>query len=533
MTVPLRYFQQSLKSEIMQAWKNGMRNVLAVLPTGGGKTVLFSDIMAGNEGASVAIAHRREIVSQISLALARNGVRHKVIGPHSVARICTALHIGELNRNYVDPTSRIAVAGVDTLIKMPTDDAWFQRVNLVVQDEAHHLLLKNKWGKAQLMFPNAWGLGVTATPIRADGNGLGRHADGLMDGMVVGPTMRELINEGWLSEYRIFAPPSDLDLRDVPTAASGDFSPAPLRAAVHKSHIVGDVVEHYKRIANGKLGVTFAVDVEAATEIAQAFKAAGVPTEVVTANTPDLLRAAILRRFRNREILQLVNVDLFGEGFDLPGIEVVSMARPTQSFALYAQQFGRALRPMEGKANAIIIDHVGNVHRHGLPDAVRDWSLDRRERRSSKTTEIVVPTRTCSGCTAAYERIYRICPYCGYEIEPVSRSSIKEVEGDLTELDPEALARLRGNIDPPVRIPYGATPEVVGAIKKHHRERAEAQRELRTAMAVWGGKWTDRGDTLQEAQRRFYYTFGLDVGTAQTLGRKEAEELTARVRTQC
>lgn len=205
------------------------------------------------------------------------------------------------------------------------------------------------------------------------------------------------------------------------------------------------------------------------------------------------------------------------------------MARPTQSFSLFAQQFGRALRPMKGKDHAIIIDHVGNVHRHGLPDAPREWTLDRRERRSAKNTDIVIPTRTCPQCTAAYERVRKACPYCFYAPEPSGRSSPEEVDGDLYEMSPEALAKLRGEIDPPIKLPFGAAPEVIGAIKKHHREREAAQAALRLVMSMWGGKWTVNGDTLSEAQRRFYHTFGVDVGTAQTLGRKEAEELKKRV----
>lgn len=529
--IQLRPFQQQAKSEVLQAWQAGARNVLMVIPTGGGKTVVFSNILAEHPGPCVAIAHRKEIVTQISLALARNGVRHRVIGPQSVAKACTGIHLAELKRNYIDPTNRVAVAGVDTLIRMERT-AWHNSVGLVVQDEAHHLLKKNKWGAAQEMFPNARGLGVTATPVRADGRGLGRHADGLMDHMVVGPNMRELIDMGYLTEYRIFAPPSDIDLSGVPVSAGGDFSQPKLASAVHKSHIVGDVVQHYLRIAPGKLGVTFAVDVEAAGEIARAFKAANVPAEVVSATTPDMLRSSILRRFRAGEIKQLVNVDLFGEGFDLPAIEVVSMARPTQSYALFAQQFGRALRPMEGKSHALIIDHVGNVHRHGLPDSPRVWTLDSRDKRGGRNDAGVIPVRTCPECTAAYERIRTACPFCGHAPLPIGRSSPQEVDGDLYELDPAALARLRGEIDRPIRLPYGARPEVIGAIKKHHRERQTAQVALREAMAMWGGLWTTRGDDLRMAQRRFFHTFGLDVASAQALGAREAEELRVKVEKQ-
>lgn len=500
---------------------------MAVLPTGGGKTVLFSDEMARNPGPSVAIAHRQELVSQISMALARNGVRHKIIGPAAVARVCTTIHLAELRRNFVEPMSNIAVAGVDTLIRNDYDRVWIEKVSLVVMDEAHHVLRENKWGAARAMFPNARGLGVTATPVRADGQGLGRHADGVMDAMCVGPTMRELISAGYLTDYDVYAPPSDLDLRDVPLSASGDFSPQKLATAVHKSHIVGDVVKHYLRIAPGKLGVTFAVDVESATDIAKAYRAAGVSAEVVTAKTPDAMRAAILRRFRSRDVLQLVNVDLFGEGFDLPAIEVVSFARPTQSYSLYAQQFGRALRVMEGKARAIIIDHVGNVMRHRLPDARREWTLDRRDRRAS-SSEGSIPMRACPMCTRPYERTHPACPYCAHAPEPAGRSSPELVDGDLALLSPEVLAKLRGEIDAPVS--WHPDPIVAATLKKNHREKSLVQQQLREAMALWGGARTASGDSIPMAQRRFFHLFGVDVATAQTLNARDARALMERIK---
>jgi len=523
----LRPYQAALRDQVYTAWTAGAVDVMAVLATGGGKTVVFSDVIANNQGPSVAIAHRQELVTQISMALARNGVHHRIVGPKSVARIATTLHIAELKRNFVDPMSQVAVAGVDTLIRHDQNDPWLNRVTLVVTDEAHHLLRGNKWGNARALFPNARGLGVTATPVRADGQGLGRHADGVFDFMACGPSMRELIDMGSLTEYRIFAPPSDLDLRDVPLSASGDFSPVKLSTAVHKSHIVGDVVAHYLRIAPGKLGVTFAVDVAAAAEIAKAYRDAGVPAEVVSANTNDSLRASILRRFRARDILQLVNVDLFGEGFDLPAIEVVSMARPTQSYGLFAQQFGRSLRPLEGKANAIIIDHVGNVHRHGLPDAARVWSLNRRDKRAKLDTTGVIPVRTCPECTSAYERFRVACPYCGHKVEPAGRGSPDQVDGDLAEMDAAALAALRGQIDAPPS--YHPDAMIAATLKKHHRERAQAQQELRDRMALWGGAATAAGDTISMAQRRFFLTYGVDVGTAQTLNAREARELMGRL----
>src|SRR5690606_20969131 len=156
------------------------------------------------------------------------------------------------------------------------------------------------------------------------------------------------------------APPNDIDLSGVNISASGDFSPAPLRHAVHKSKITGDVIDHYLRFAAGTRAVPFAVDIKAAAEIARDFKLSGVPAEVISSLTPPTQRQLIMKKFRNGEILQLVNVDILGEGVDVPAIEVVSMARPTQSYCTFAQQFGRALRPLPGKTHAIIIDHVNN-----------------------------------------------------------------------------------------------------------------------------------------------------------------------------
>ncbi len=531
MRVTLRPFQSELKAAINLAWaKNKVANVLAVAATGSGKTVLFSDIILDEPGAVCAIAHRHELVTQISLALARNGIRHRIIGSTSVRKACTALHMTELRCNYVDPNSRVAVAGVDTLVKMDKRDPWFSSVALWVLDEAHHMLRENKWGTAAAMFPNARGLGVTATPCRADGYGLGAHADGVFNEMVVAPGMRALINMGYLTDYRVFCPPSDLDLSDVGLSAGGDFSPALLRKATHRSHITGDIVAHYLRIAPGKLGITFAVDIEAAEEIANAFRIAGVPAEVVSSKTPALLRANIMTRFRRREILQLVNVDLFGEGFDLPAIEVVSMGRATQSFSLYCQQFGRALRLLDGKERAIIIDHVGNVIRHGLPDKRQDWGLDRRERRSNtKPDEDAIPMVVCVECSQPFERYYPACYHCGHKPEPAGRSGPEYVDGDLMELTADVLARMRGDIATVdsgfVAIPTGVAPYVAQGIKNRHIERQQAQAALRATIALWAGWKRDTGLKDSEIYRLFYLAYGTDIMTAQALGASDANKL--------
>jgi len=532
--IELRDYQKRLEGDIYQRWREGSRAVLAALPTGGGKTALFSKILQDHRGGAIAIAHRKELVSQMSLTLAGYGVRHRIIAPNETIRDIVNAHMLEFGRPFYDATAHIAVAGVDTLIRRGVPASFADRVTLWVQDEAHHVLRENKWGRAIELFPNALGLGVTATPERTDGLGLGRHADGVFDALVEGPSPADLIEMGYLTPYRIFAPASDIDLSDVPiSTATGDFSLPSLRKAVHRSRLVGDVVSHYLKLAAGKLGVTFCVSIEECTATAQAYRDAGVPAEVVSSETPDAQRIEIIRRFRRRELLQLVNVDLFGEGFNLPAIEVVSKARPTTSFGLNRQQDGRALRPMPGKTEAILIDHVSNWTRHGAPDTPRSWSLDRREKRGRSSPTDVPLLQTCVACTAVFERYLKTCPMCGHTKVPADRSGPEKVDGDLTEVDPALLAQLRGEIariDGPARIPSGVGGPAGLAIVKRHRERQQAQASLRSALAWWGGLQQSLGRTDDEAYRRFYLTFGIDVMTAQTLGAREAEALEQRVR---
>lgn len=535
----LRPYQEKIKQQIYAAWADGAQNVLVQLHTGGGKTVLFSNILAESEKPAIAIAHRMELVSQISLTLARFGIRHNIIAQKNTLKTIVSLHMLELKKSFFDPQSRCYVAGIDTLLRLKGQDAaWFPKIGLVVQDEGHHPLRDNKWGKAASLFPTARGLYPTATPVRADGCGLGRHADGIMDALIVGPEMRDLINEGFLTDYRIITPPSDLDLKDVPITASGDYSPPKLLTAVKRSCIRGDVVAHYLKFADGKLGVTFTVSIEIATEIAQNFRDIGIPAEVISSKTPDLLRANIMQRFRNKEILQLVNVDLLGEGVDVPAIEVVSFARPTQSYALYSQQFGRALRPLPGKERAIIIDHVGNVvGRHGLPDRYRAWSLDRRDRKVRSPAIGVIPLKTCLNeeCMSVYERVHKRCPHCGFFSPPLMRAAPEFVDGDLLELAPDVLAKLRGeikHIDSTPRVPQHVASYVQKAIINRHLERQQMQSVLRQTIAIWAGYHKQKGCDDSDIYRLFYFSFTIDIATAQTLNTKEATDLNLRIITQ-
>lgn len=536
----LRDYQAKLTADIWRALDQpGVQAVCAVMPTGAGKTVTFAHMTDAYEGAVALMVHRVELVAQISLALARVGAVHRIIAPPSTISACLAEHRRELGRTVYNPHSEHSVIAVDTLVARGDIYApYAQQVGLWIIDEAAHVLADNKWGKCAAMFPNAKGVGFTATPKRADGKGLGRHAHGVFDDMVIGPTVAELIARGFLSKYRILSTPSDMNLDDLKATASGDFAPKALATRAHASHIVGDVVETYLKHAAGKQGITFTTDVETANHMAERFNQAGVPAKAVSAKTPDAERAAAIRAFRKGELKQLTNCDLFGEGFDVPGVEAVSLARPTCSLALYLQQVGRAMRPAEGKSHALILDHVGNWQRHGLPDTPRRWNLDARERASKgdKDPDVMAVT-SCLECFGVFPRAkLPTCPYCGARRDPTERRRPEQVDGDLMELDPDVLAALREAVELPT--PDRQADKVfhktgnkaaAEAARGHAYRRIEAQQRLRDAEALWGGHGNAQGKSDSELYREFFLTFGVDVLTAQTWGTKEMDELTERI----
>ena len=561
----LRDYQQTVENGCFEAWNAGALNVMPVVATGGGKTVIVGDIILKLGVPTCAIAHRQELVAQLCLALNRENIPHGIIAPPDIIKQIVALEMEEHGYSRYSPRAAVRVAGVDTLIKRDPNDHWLKSVQLVVIDEGHHVLRDNKWGRVMLMFPNAKGLFPTAHAIRADGAGLGRSAataDGLVDRLVIGPCGRDLINRGFLTNYRLVCPPSHINLQGVKIGAKGDFNPKQLRVAVHDDKaIVGNVVDTYMRVAPGETWVTFAVDVESAKDLASGYRAAGIPAEVITGDTPTTVRGQLMKKFRNRQIIQLVSVDVLGEGVDVPAIKGVSMARPTASFQLYAQQFGRALRLMlpkelqdvwgslsdeqrlyqisqSVKPYATIIDHVGNCHRfyeeHGFVDFPQAYSLNRREKSTRAKKGDAVPLRTCQLCTQPYEAVLPQCPYCNHVNVPQGRSRPDEVDGDLLELDPSAIAALyeaRRRIDEAPTQSWNKNNVAANSIAKANRERQEFQQELRHEIALWAGWQRHQGRSDAEIYRRFFYRFGVDALSAQALGGPDARALTERIRT--
>jgi DNA repair protein RadD len=577
----LRDFQEDLDRRADEAHARGSRVVMINSPTGSGKTVVMGHRIKKRDTPTVAMVHRQELVGQIANALNREEVHHGIIAPAKVIKEIIFSQMETHGRSFYSPTAAVRVASTQSLDRYVKENArWADQVKYGVCDEGHHVLRDNMFGRAMAFFRNAEADLYTAHAYRADGAGLGRHADGIVDELIVGPSGRECINRGYLTDYRVICPPSDVNMEGVEVGANGELNMVTTRERIHASKtIVGDVVKHYRKFAEGELGITFAVDTLACQKICDAYNAAGIPAAIISYKTPIAERARIMRQYRERKIIQLVNVDCLGEGTDVPACVVVSMVRPSASFQLVAQQFGRMLRIMvsdelnrtwhgltdeqrvayishSAKPRGILIDHVGNVAlhggigRHGLPDRPRVYSLDRRERRRQQADD-AIPLRTClnqgwtapdwelgpittTECFQPYETFLSKCPHCGMpRPAPKLRGSPEHVEGDLYELDPEVLKEMRGEIDRvdgAPRMPLGADAMVAGAVKRRHHERQTAQVALRDAMMMYGGWQEHLGLDTREGQRKFFKQYGVDVMTAQTYGAKEAAELEARIR---
>ena len=318
--IELRDYQQEVVDNVYNSWNAGNRNVLAVLPTGAGKSVIVASILrelTNRRQHCAVIAHRNELVTQMSCHLATAGIMHRVIASAETVSQINRKHYKLFGRSFVNPAELTAVIGVDTLIsRFDSMVEWGRQIDFWVVDEVHHLTRGNKWGRALSLFPNARGLGVTATPARADGQGLGCHADGFMDDMIIGPTTRKLIEAGFLADYEIVCPKSDINLDGVETSKNGDWSNQALRKAAKKSKIVGDVVSNYMIYAAGRKAIVFATDVETADEIANDFNLVGVKAVSLNGNSATAFREKSLEDFAEGNVQVLVNVDLFDEGFN-------------------------------------------------------------------------------------------------------------------------------------------------------------------------------------------------------------------------
>ena len=411
----LRPYQNQLANDIRAAFGSGANRPLAVSPTGSGKTVLFSYITSQvlKRGSRVIIvAHRREILDQISATLKRVGVPHGFIQAGKSASNQPAM-----------------VASIQTLARrldtVPAPD-------LVIIDEAHHSVSKS-YVQMFAAWPTAKFIGVTATPERLDGKGLGA----MFDRMVMGPSVQWLIDNGFLAQPVYYAPREVVDLSQVHTVA-GDFDRSEAEEIVDTPRITGDAVTHYVRFCNRQRAVAFCISVAHAQHVADTFNSCGIPSASIDGTLDPEVRKQRVEDLTSGKILVLTSCELISEGFDLPAVNAAILLRPTHSLSMHLQQVGRALRPYPGKTNAIILDHVGNCLRHGLAEQERDWDLSGREKRLKKSS--LVETKQCSKCFAIFAGT--VCPQCGSQREIAVRE-IEEVDGELQRLSIEDISKKR------------------------------------------------------------------------------------------
>ena len=430
--IQLRPYQLESERKIREAFAAGYRAPLYVLSTGGGKTVTFSSISysAQRRGKRVLIlCHRVELVEQIVESL-----KNFDIAPDIIAAGYT-----RVARRKPSTSSAVAVASVQTLVRRLTD---YPAPTLIVCDEAHHCVGGNSWSAIMQAYPGAKRLGVTATPCRLDGRGLGTHFDTL----IRGPSEQELIDAGYLVRTRIFAPQlvdtSGLHVR------MGDYVVGEAEAMMDKPAITGSALSHYMQHTPNEQGLVFCTSVKHSENVAAQFRDGGVPALMVCGQTDKTLRRDIFRDYRAGKIRVLTAADIFSEGVDCPGARVGIMLRPTQSLALYRQQKGRTMRPAPNKEYATLLDCVRNCERPGfelLPGEVDDWELGEDAQRKKKKPPPGV--KVCPKCFASSSPQAVRCsnkgpPACEHVFVVKSRE-IDNREGEIHELTPEELERRR------------------------------------------------------------------------------------------
>lgn len=410
--IQLRDYQQDGVTDIRDAYRSGKRSPLFVAPTGSGKTVLFAFIANGTsrKGNSVLIlVHRQELVDQTCRTLRAFGVPHGVVAAGRTP----------------DRTHAVQVASVQTLVRRLAQ----YRPDLIIIDEAHHGTA-GSWRKVLDAYPHARVLGVTATPERLDGRGLGE----VFDALVMGPQVRDLIRNGHLAPPLYFAPPQSADFSSI-HIRGGDFAQDELAKVMDKASITGDAVEHYRRICQGAPAVAFCASVAHAQHVAEQFAAAGYRAGTIDGNMEREERRDIVRALGDGRLNVLTSCEIINEGFDLPIVVAAILLRPTMSLGLHLQQIGRVLRPAPGKTRAIILDHVGNLARHGLAEDTREWSLEgRRKKGKRKADEPEVEVFQCPNCYCCHAPAPE-CPQCGHIYEKKQRQELKQKDGTLEMID--------------------------------------------------------------------------------------------------
>ena len=410
--IKLRDYQERLIDDIAYEFSN-KNKVCAVAPCGAGKTITVGWMAGGTaikNRRTLFLVHRQELINQSSETFTDMNISHGIIATKYPKDYGHLVQIGS-----VQTVAR-------RLEEIPAPD-------FIIADECHHATA-NTWRKIIEYFPNAKVLGVTATPERLGGHGLGD----VFESLVIGPTVKELIEWGNLSNYQYYAPPAKFNADEV-RVKFGEYVKSDLEVQMDQNAVIGDIIDNYENLANGMRAVCYCVSIAHSEHVAKSFSEAGINAMHIDGETPSNLREQAIKDFRDDKIKILCNVDLISEGFDVPAMEAVILARPTQSLTLHIQQAMRAMRPDKNNPNkkAIIIDHVGNVFKHGLPDEDREWTLSSKKKNPSKVRTISL--RQCPKCFSAHYPA-SICPYCNHIYQVSAREEMpKEEKGVLLKIE--------------------------------------------------------------------------------------------------
>lgn len=401
----LRPYQNDLVEQVRQAWREGYIAPCIVLGCGGGKSCIVAEIArrtTWNGKRVLFLVHRKELVEQIVSTFIKWGV---------LMDLCTVGMVQTVTRR---------------LKKL-------QKPALIITDENHHSLATS-YKRVYERFPDVPRVGVTATPVRLNGDGLGD----VNDKLIIGVSTKWLIENHFLAPYDYYAP-SVADLTGIHTKA-GEYVAADIENAMIKKAVFGDVISYYRRFADGMKAICYCASIKHSEATAAAFRDVGIAAAHLDGNTPKPERSRIIADFRAGRITILCNVDLISEGFDVPDCECAILLRPTHSLTLFIQQSMRCMRYVEGK-RAVILDHVGNYARHGMPDDERQWSLEKKEKRTFKKAEEAQAekVRQCPECYFTFSIDAagnpHICPRCGYVFPKRERVINEETEAKLIKVE--------------------------------------------------------------------------------------------------
>lgn len=294
--------------------------------------------------------------------------------------------------------------------------------DLIITDECHHAT-SNTYKRIYDHFPSAVRIGFTATPVRMVEGGLGAVFDALVESV----TTKWLIENNFLAPYRYFSVKA-VDVKGLPVRG-GDYDKKAVAKLMEQKYIYGKTIDTYERICPGRQTIVYCASIESSRQTAKEFLDAGYSAVHIDGTTPPAERAKLIQDYRSGRITVLTNVELFGEGFDVPDCECVILLRPTKSLSLFIQQSMRSMRYKKDKV-AYIIDHVANVHVHGFPDDIRDWSLEGKKRKQKSS----ITVKECPVCFAVLPLFTKVCPYCTAELKQTQEERRIEVEAELEEI---------------------------------------------------------------------------------------------------